>query len=207
MRGYSRPVVDWDEHGEPFDTHEREIVVAVFDPRGQWWETTVVDGALTSLTVRKIGGGGLDKRAMTGVPFDYLRQTAMAYLERYRVAREGDEMTLADALATVDASFDGGDLRLRDDPPRLEEFAQAWREAGERHTATGRKASRRDILASRYKRTVYTIDKWIRAARDAGLIPPTGMERPDTDPRRHGAAGEKERKETMEQEREQRTDQ
>lgn len=177
VRGYMRPVIEWTSEGVPFSPGHTEPVVVVFDPRGWEWHVTTEDGRLTSLVMK---GENVDQRALRTVPVSYLREVAETYLGHVERA-VADGIPLADAL--TDAEADPGQARVKGDPPTPEEFAAAWRETPASQTRPDGRTTRRQALAERWSVTVYTVDKWTRAARDAGLIERAGTGRPrDTDP-------------------------
>jgi hypothetical protein len=172
VRGYMRRVVEWTSQGVPFDAGYSEPVVVVFDPRGWEWQVTAEDGRVTSLTVR---GERVDAKAMRVVPLSYLSEVGATYLGHVEQAvREG--IPLSDALD--DANLEAGQVRLSGDTPTPKEFAESWHATKSVELPDGKRVTRRQHLAESWQVSPYTIDKWTRAARDAGLIPPTNKGRP-----------------------------
>lgn len=89
---------------------------------------------------------------------------------------------VSSALALVALAAETGELQARRDPneghgplgrPTPEEFAVEWLRAAER-LPTGR----RGALATLYRVSPPTIDRWLRVSRDKGLIPPPTVGRP-----------------------------
>lgn len=172
VRGYMRPVIEWDPDGVPFPAGHHEPVVVVFDPRGWEWHVTTEDGRLTSLVIR---GEDVDQKALRTVPVSYLREIAETYRGHVEQSIR-DGMPLGDALA--DAEADPGQTRRKGDPPSVEEFAASWHETPATQTRPGGRTTRRQALATRYHVSPERVDQWTRAARDTGLIPPAKTGRP-----------------------------
>ena len=168
--GYMRPVIEWTGDGEPVNAGYSEPVVVVFDPRGWEWHVTAEGDKLTSLTVR----GEIDQAALRLVPLRSLQEVATAYLGHVQQA-VSKGLPLADALS--DAEHES-EVRVSDKPPSPTEFTKAWDATPVAEVRGGQRITRRRALADRYSVTVYTIDKWTRAARDNGLIEQSNVGRP-----------------------------
>jgi hypothetical protein len=169
VRGYLRPVVDWDSDGVPFAVGYSEPVVVVFDPRGWEWHVTMEGGIMTSFTVRghtDSKARPINAKALSAAPLHHLSKVAAAFLGEVEHAFAEDS-PLPEAFDAANA--DPGAVRRSDDRPRLEEFARVWlaTPAGER----------RKHLAKRFGVSPFMVDKWTRAARDAGLLPPAKVGR------------------------------
>src|SRR5690606_23437395 len=130
---------------------------------GWQWEVTAEGQRLTSLTIR---GHNVDQAALRLPPLGYLREVATTYLHKVEEAQE-DGIPLDAALD--EANQEPGEVRVRSDPPTPEEFAEAWRATPPAETRARERVTRRQALAERYHVTVHAVDKWTRAARDAGL--------------------------------------
>jgi hypothetical protein len=164
-----RPVIGWTKNGELFNVGHSEPVVAVLDAGGHEWHVTVEAGpngkpVLTSLTIR---GPGLTPAGLRQVPLGYLTEAASGYIAEVERQFQGGA-PLGDAL-DIAASAPGG-LRLRGEPPTPEEFAERWNATASLVIVRGERLARRQALADFYGVTVWTVDKWSRAARDQGLI-------------------------------------
>lgn len=179
VRGYTRPRMDWTADGEPFhmEGEPDERVTVVFDPRGWRWEVTTEPDERGREQVRSLTvfGGKVDQEALRAVPLRDLADAAAGHWAKFDANRaDGMDMHTAHVLARAES----GQVRLPGDPPHLHEFAAAWHETPARTIVEGESTARRDALAVRFGVTVHAVDKWTRAARDAGLIEPAGVGRP-----------------------------
>lgn len=175
VSGYDRPARDQDaQTGEWFATRETEPVVIIEDGDRTYEVTVGVDSKgeprLTSLAIS--GAALINQDALRSTPLSYLAEAALGYLRR--VAQGRDEgLRAADAHEAAGA--DEGGVRLPGDAPTAEEFAARWLATPAFEQVPGpdgglRRVSRREALAEHYGRTVWAVDKWSRAAREAGLI-------------------------------------
>lgn len=181
VRGYMRRVMEWTSDGVPIPAGYSEPVVVVFDPRGWEWHVTADGDRITSLTVR---GEHVDSKALRVVPLGYLAEVARTYLgDVERADREG--LPLSAALDGANA--DPGQVRLSGDAPTPEAFAEVWNKTPAVELRSGERMTRRQRLADLWHVSPYAIDKWTRAARDAGLIPEavTGRGHHKTDQSKH----------------------
>lgn len=165
VRGYTRPEMDWDGDVR-FRTGGTETVVVIFDPRGWRWDVTADFHGLKEVTVASTAGKRVHQASMRLPPLGYLHEAAWTYIQDVEKDRDGG-YPLHSALEGADSDH----VRLRGDPPSLETFAAAWLEATTAKFRDGKRVPRRQVLAARFHVSVYAIDKWTRAARDAGLLP------------------------------------
>lgn len=182
VRGLMRQATRWTADGEPVDAGTEPVVV-IFDPRGWEWHVTADDEGLTSLTIH---GRHITETALRTVPVGYLFEAAQHYQPAIqRAAEQGDN--LSEAIAEADrALLRKQQRRVPGKRVDLGEFAEAWRGVPPAVVLEGKRLTRRHLLARQYKVTPFMVDKWVRQARDAGLIPPATRERKQNDPQTAG---------------------
>lgn len=157
--GYRRPVLHWNEHGERESLSYNETVVAALDPRGWEWHVTLTEDE-TEIATLEIHGK-ITPKALRVIPLEYLHTAALEYLERMRA----DDLPAADALVEANIQRDP----KKGQPPSLQEVAQVWDDF-EKYEGKRMTRSRRQRMADRWHVSKPTVDRWIRRARDAGLI-------------------------------------
>ncbi|UMG94151.1 hypothetical protein [Nocardioides sp. TF02-7] len=156
-------MIEWSPEGQPFRRGDSEPVVRVKDPRGWTWEVTTDGDRITSLTVL----GEVTQEALRVIPLGYLRDVATGYLRQLDTAN-AQGLALTDALGMADHE---PEVRVSGEAPSAGEFAEAWLNTPATEVREGKRRTRRQALAERYGVTPFAVDKWTRAARDAGLIP------------------------------------
>lgn len=167
VSSYPRPAMDVDANGVPFRTGVTELVTVVEDGPYRYEVTLSPDGSeLASLSIE---GGPIDQKLMRAIPLGYLTEVARGQAANVGQMVEGEGYSVQ--LATELARTEPGSIRRKGDPPALEEFAQAWKSIPGSALVGGVRVTRRKALADRFGAAESTIDKWTRAARDAGLIP------------------------------------
>ncbi|GGM84172.1 hypothetical protein GCM10009721_06120 [Terrabacter tumescens] len=168
--GYLRPVIDFDDDGNAFETGARDEVVVVFDPSsGREWHVTVEQGGrgrprITSLMIR---GGSIDQAALRQVSLGYLTEAAAGFIGSTEAERDKGA-PLGEALQV--ASSKPGEVHVRDEAPSPETLAAQWNATPVSVIVDGRRIGRRRALADHFGVTVWSIDKYVREARDLGLI-------------------------------------
>ena len=144
--------------------------MVVSDP-GRWeWELVLRGSDLIDFRMRSMTTASrlkkITKATLRDAPVDDLLAIARLYINRLRSHRKPDE-GLPPVAASELAAIKPGEARLG--RPTPEEFAEAWAES--RDQARHNRRSHRNVLAERYSVSVWAIDKWVRNARDLGLIP------------------------------------
>lgn len=157
-------------------------VVIITDPRGFVWEATAHEGRLSSLTMHPFGSSVIDQKALRNIPLGYIEEAAITAVRKVDtelapIERDGKTYTNVTPVSEVleVASLEQGEVVMSHEPPSHEEFARAWRETPDVAFVPGEKGAplrvtRRMALANRFHKSKYTIDKWTRAAREAGLL-------------------------------------
>ncbi len=187
VTGYRRDVIDYDQDGTAFPTGARETVSVIIDGPRRFEVVLDQDGQISELTIS--GGGPVTPEVLRRVPVSYLADAARGIENSFEEGKD-DGLSDAAAIATIGvAGVDEGESDPgRDGPPTPEEFASAWhRTPASIITAEGKRVTRRQALANQFSVTVWTVDKWSRAARDRGLI---SKDRPGA-PRGSGASAKK----------------
>lgn len=159
-------------------------VVVIKDPRGFTWEASAINGRLSSLTLIPWGDQIIDQRALRNIPLGYIEEAALSAvyeLDKFLapVERNGK---VYENMTPLDVALDSvgrmpGEIEMRGEPPSLKEFSDAWKKTPQRVIQPDAEGvpeliTRRLALARRFYKSIWTIDKWTRAARDAGLISP-----------------------------------
>lgn len=160
---YLRRAYVWSHDNERVPLGINEPVAVIFDPRGWAWHVTLDGSTVSSVTVESLGAP-VDESALRTVPLSYLAEVAR------------------DAIGTVDELVDGGGsvesalaaastprgfVRVQQAPPPPELFAHYWNSLPKKDEE-GR--TKRWQAAAYWQREVWTIDKWLKEARDLGLI-------------------------------------
>lgn len=189
--------MDMTHDGSPDDPR-----VTISDDRAGWTAAvTVTDDAtgravLTSLTVELDDRSPIDQQRLSLVPLRTVCEVAAAHIDyalanraNTIVSEAGDESAerFADYAAAADASTrrTGAALQRQRRPP-LEEFAEVWKSLHRLNVdptnPDGPKIGKREWLQKHYGvKADKTIDRWTRAARDAGHLPDAETGRPKTD--------------------------
>lgn len=163
---YEREAMDFDEH-RPYWLGYSETVVSIRHEDGRAWELRL-DDELESV-VEFTMHGRVTRKALDAVPFETLRDVAVAHLKAHEAGLESGFSTEA---ARLMAHAEPGEAQ--GSTPTTREFSVTFNRTPERveDPETGELVPRRQHLADRYRVSVYAVDKWIRAGRDRGLIPP-----------------------------------
>jgi hypothetical protein len=177
--------------------------VTISDDRAGWTAAvTVTDdtsgrAVLTSLTVELDDRSPIDQQRLSLVPLRTVCEVAAAHID-YALANRANMLTgpgyedddgrdrFADYAAAADASTrrTGAALQRQRRPP-LEEFAEVWKSLHRLNVdptnPDGPKIGKREWLQKHYGvKADKTIDRWTRAARDAGHLPAAETGRPKT---------------------------
>lgn len=161
--------------------YAHETVVTVTDGLGGTWDVLVADSddRIVALTVRSHDVKQADLRS---VPLVEVRSVALAHVREVEKLRDHG-YRLADAISEAGE----GDL-MPGGRVTVAAFAEAWRDAAPTVSEDGRRSPpRRQQLADRFGVSPYTIDKWLRFARDHGALDDTAQrQRRRTDQQREG---------------------
>ncbi|MGJ3507957.1 hypothetical protein [Enemella sp. A6] len=167
---YMRQVHIWTKDGERVPAGYSEPVAVVFDPRGWAWHVTMDGDRITTLTVESVGTAEVDQSATRTVPLQHLREVAREVLQGLDDDID-DGAPIPEALEA--AATPRGFVRVKNAPPSPQLFAHYWQNSPEFVWVDERKRGRRWRAAKDWGVTEYAVDKWLREARDLGLIPPS----------------------------------
>lgn len=177
-----RPEIDRDSHGVPFRTGAKAEVVVIYSPHGTAYEVTVSNDdngfpQVATLTIRPPAGVSVDHAALRQIPLRTLAEVAAGHLQQYRTARS-DGLNTSEATALASSMNPVGSSVSSSGKPDVEQFAKVWN-ASRSHVETPEGVKpRRLALAIYFGVSPWSIDKYLREARDLGLVAPSKVGRP-----------------------------